>query len=213
MPFASSPMPEHGEAWLSVGDFQSEADADAKAKDREETKRLLYVALTRARDRLYLASEVKDARWRAFGGSLGDILPPGVKARFEAASMSPAPETTEWAAASGHVHTFRVCSTQSREDARDSSNEISSLRLGASASRPDERSPDNFAPLIDPFELPRVAVTTSARARSGEAAPQSDRHEQPQPHGHPRASVVRALRHIACRRRSCSGRSPTSSRG
>ena len=43
---------------LSVGDFQSEADADAKAKDREETKRLLYVALTRARDRLYLAGEV-----------------------------------------------------------------------------------------------------------------------------------------------------------
>ena len=78
---------EHGAAWLSVGDFQSEADADAKAKDREETKRLLYVALTRARDRLYLASEVKDARWRAFGGSLGDILPAGIKARFEAASL------------------------------------------------------------------------------------------------------------------------------
>ena len=108
---------EHGQAWLSVGDFQSEADADAKAKDREETKRLLYVALTRARDRLYLASEIKDARWRAFGGSLGDILPAGVKARFEAASLSPAPETTEWTAASGHVHTFRVCSTQRRGDA------------------------------------------------------------------------------------------------
>ena len=109
---------EHGAAWLSVGDFQSEADADAKAKDREETKRLLYVALTRARDRLYLASEVKDARWRAFGGSLGDILPAGIKARFEAASLSPAPETTEWTAASGQVHTFRVCSTQRREGAR-----------------------------------------------------------------------------------------------
>jgi ATP-dependent helicase/nuclease subunit A len=100
---------EHGRSWLSVGDFQSEADADAKAKDREETKRLLYVALTRARDRLYLASEVKDARWRAFGGSLGDILPAGIKARFEAASLSPVPETTEWRAASGHAHTFRVC--------------------------------------------------------------------------------------------------------
>ncbi len=95
---------ESGQAWLSVGDFQSEADEDAKAKDREETKRLLYVALTRARDRLYLASEVKDGKWRAFGGSLGDILPAGVKARFEAASMSPAPETTEWMAASGQSH-------------------------------------------------------------------------------------------------------------
>ena len=151
---------EHGQAWLSVGDFQSEADADAKAKDREETKRLLYVALTRARDRLYLASEVKDARWRAFGGSLGDILPVGVKARFEAASAVPAPETTEWIAASGLVHTFRVCVTQRRGDAGIPLKEMPSLRLGASASRPEERSHDNFASLVDPFALPRVAVTS-----------------------------------------------------
>ena len=149
---------EHGQAWLSVGDFQSEADADAKAKDREETKRLLYVAVTRARDRLYLASEVKDARWRAFGGSLGDILPAGVKARFEVASVEPAPETTEWVATSGMVHTFRVCSTQSRRAAEISLNEIP-RRLGDSASKPEDSASDNFAPLIDPFELPRVAVT------------------------------------------------------
>jgi hypothetical protein len=74
--------------------------------------------------------------------------------------MSPAPETTEWAALSGHVHTFRVCTTQSREDAENSLKEIPSLRLGASASKTEERSTDNFAPLVDPFELPRVGVTT-----------------------------------------------------
>jgi ATP-dependent helicase/nuclease subunit A len=141
---------EHGQAWLSVGDFQSEADADAKAKDREETKRLLYVALTRARDRLYLASEVKDAKWRAFGGSLGDILPAGVKARFEAASMSPHAETTEWTAASGSVHTFRVCTAETGESAE--APVPVSLPQGPAA-------PDNFAALVDPFELPRVAVT------------------------------------------------------
>ena len=141
-----------GDAWLSVGDFQSEADADAKAKDREETKRLLYVALTRARDRLYLASEVKDARWRAFGGSLGDLLPAGVKARFEAASMMPAPETTEWTAASGQVHTFRVCPASSIVHRQ------SSIVVGPTMD--DGRSPDNFAALVDPFELRRVAVTT-----------------------------------------------------
>ena len=104
-----------------------------RAEGGEETKRLLYVALTRARDRLYLASEVKEARWRAFGGSLGDLLPAGVKARFEAASLSSASETTEWTAASGQVHTFRVCTTQSRGDAEIPGNEVSSLRLGASA--------------------------------------------------------------------------------
>jgi ATP-dependent helicase/nuclease subunit A len=143
---------EHGQAWLSVGDFQSEADADAKAKDREETKRLLYVALTRARDRLYLASEVKDARWRAFGGSLGDILPAGVKARFEAAGAVPAPETTEWTAASGQVHTFRVCTSSSIVD------RPSSI-VDRSSSIDDGRAADNFQPLIDQYELPRVAVT------------------------------------------------------
>src|SRR5688572_8088793 len=89
---------EQGQAWLSVGDFQSEADADAKAKDREETKRLLYVALTRARDRLYLASEVKDGKWRAFGGSLGDVLPAGLRSRFEDASLSPEGNLTRWSA-------------------------------------------------------------------------------------------------------------------
>ena len=39
---------------VAIADFQSEADEEAQAREREETKRLLYVALTRARDRLYL---------------------------------------------------------------------------------------------------------------------------------------------------------------
>ncbi len=105
------------------------------------------MALTRARDRLYLASEVKDGRWRAFGGSLGDILPAGIKARFEAASLSPAPETTEWTAASGQVHTFRVCA------------QGSDPLFTKIVSAKDVDSPHNFAPLVDRFELPRVAVT------------------------------------------------------
>ena len=143
---------EHGQAWLSVGDFQSEADVDAKAKDREETKRLLYVALTRARDRLYLASEVKDARWRAFGGSLGDILPAGVKARFESAGTSPPPASTEWTAASGHVHRFRVCAPTPLPGSDPIFTKIESEET-------DARAANNFAPLADPFELPRLAVT------------------------------------------------------
>ncbi len=144
---------EHGQAWLSVGDFQSEADADAKAKDREETKRLLYVALTRARDRLYLASEVKDGKWRAFGGSLGDVLPPAMRARFEVASTSPAPAATEWMAASGQAHTFRVCSGPEKKG--------SDPILTKSEKMGSDPRPDNFEPLTDPFAVPRVAVTTA----------------------------------------------------
>src|SRR6185295_19111097 len=44
------------DASVAIADYQSEADEDARARDREETKRLLYVALTRARDRLYLSA-------------------------------------------------------------------------------------------------------------------------------------------------------------
>ena len=60
---------------VAVGDFQSEADEDEAAREREETKRLLYVALTRARDRLYLASVLKDGRLQPGRGSLAEVLP------------------------------------------------------------------------------------------------------------------------------------------
>jgi ATP-dependent helicase/nuclease subunit A len=158
---------EQAQAWLSVGDFQSEADEDARAKDREETKRLLYVALTRARDRLYLASEVKEARFRAFGGSLGDVLPAGIKARFETVSVSPAPETTEWTAASGHVHTFRVCSATEKGSDPFSANKRFDPCPG------DTTHSDNFVGLSDPVSLGRLAVTAAL-----EPAPEPRRRNQ-----------------------------------
>jgi ATP-dependent helicase/nuclease subunit A len=68
---------------VSIGDFDSEADEDMTARDREETKRLLYVALTRARDRLYLAAAVKDGAFKPGRGSLGEVLPRAIAARFE----------------------------------------------------------------------------------------------------------------------------------
>ena len=58
-----------------IGDFESEADEDTPAREREETKRLLYVAVTRARDRLYLSSVVKNGAFRPGRGSLGGVLP------------------------------------------------------------------------------------------------------------------------------------------
>jgi ATP-dependent helicase/nuclease subunit A len=60
---------------VAVADFQSEADEEAQARDREETKRLLYVALTRARDRLYLAATVQGGACRPGRGSLGEVMP------------------------------------------------------------------------------------------------------------------------------------------
>ena len=73
-----------GEPSVAIADYQSEADEDAQARDREETKRLLYVALTRARDRLYLSATVKDGACRMGRGSLGEVLPASVRAMFVA---------------------------------------------------------------------------------------------------------------------------------
>ena len=50
-----------GRPSVAIADYQSEADEDAQARDREENKRLLYVALTRARDRVYLSLTVQEA--------------------------------------------------------------------------------------------------------------------------------------------------------
>ena len=91
-------------ASVAVGDFVSEYDEDAQAREREETKRLLYVALTRARDRLYLSSVLKDGRIVPGRGSLAEVLPPPLLDCFgTAAAGLPA----EWRAASGHLHVFR----------------------------------------------------------------------------------------------------------
>ena len=84
---------------VSVGPFVSETDEAEKAREREETKRLLYVALTRARDRLYLATVLKDGQMQIGRGSLGEVLPDSVKALFaragDSADSSP---TVAWTA-------------------------------------------------------------------------------------------------------------------
>jgi ATP-dependent helicase/nuclease subunit A len=92
------------EVSVAVGDFRSDADEDAAAKEREETKRLLYVALTRARDRLYLGSVVKDGRLQPGRGSLADVLPAALIDAFAGASAE-----VEWRAWSGTIHRFRRC--------------------------------------------------------------------------------------------------------
>jgi ATP-dependent helicase/nuclease subunit A len=141
-----------GQAWLSVSDFQSEADRDAKAKDREETKRLLYVALTRARQRLYLASEAKDGRFKPWAGSLGDVLPASFRPKFDAAAMIPPPETVEWIAASGRVHTLHVCRLP---------DESWQTPVASIVAKDGVAAPDDFSRLLDPCALPRIAVTAA----------------------------------------------------
>jgi ATP-dependent helicase/nuclease subunit A len=77
-----------GEPAVAIADYQSEADEDSTAKDREETKRLLYVALTRARDRLYLSSSLSLGVIRPTKGSLGEVLPGFVRDLFSQAGTT-----------------------------------------------------------------------------------------------------------------------------
>jgi ATP-dependent helicase/nuclease subunit A len=92
-----------GDASVAIADYQSEADEDAQAREREETKRLLYVALTRARDRLYLSATIVEGKVRMGRGSLGEVLPDDVRALFARAMTA---GEVEWTAASGRRHTL-----------------------------------------------------------------------------------------------------------
>ena len=95
---------------VAVGDFESEFDAGEAAREREETKRLMYVALTRARDRLYLVTATTDGAFRPRKGSLGDVLPESIRGVFtSAADASADGADVTWAAESGAAHRFRVC--------------------------------------------------------------------------------------------------------
>ena len=108
-PIRVAPIEHDEEIAVSVGTFRSAADQDAADRDREELKRLLYVAVTRARDRLYLATTLDDrGRFDVATGGLGDVLPADVRALFERAAAV-APDTAgaviEWRGASA-VHRF-----------------------------------------------------------------------------------------------------------
>ena len=67
---------------VTVGPFVSDLDEAERDRERHETVRLLYVAVARARDRLYLASPLKDAALVPGRGSLAEVLPESMKAFF-----------------------------------------------------------------------------------------------------------------------------------
>ena len=75
-------------------------------REREETKRLLYVALTRARDRLYVGTSLKDGAFPIGRGSLGDVLPDSFQRLFVRAAQDPS-ATTRLDVSAGRSYTFR----------------------------------------------------------------------------------------------------------
>jgi ATP-dependent helicase/nuclease subunit A len=111
---------EGGEPSVSVSPFVSETDELERQREQHETRRLLYVATTRARDRLYLSSSLKDGEMVAGRGGLADVLPASLKALFAAAAAS-AGDTVTWTSASGKVFTWRICRPHDLADGREPS--------------------------------------------------------------------------------------------
>jgi ATP-dependent helicase/nuclease subunit A len=138
-----------GSVSVSVGDFQSDADEDGGAREREETKRLLYVGMTRARDRLYLGSVLKEGRLQAGRGSLAEVLPPTLAQTFVQANGSADAEVT-WRAGSGSPHRFQICSSH------EAGPNVLQRQLEA------ER-PDDFESLID-TSTKRQTIVAAVRA-------------------------------------------------
>jgi ATP-dependent helicase/nuclease subunit A len=81
-PFVDEEAEDTVDPSVAIGDHASDADRDADAKDHEESKRLLYVALTRARDRLYLGATATDQKVPTAKGSVGSVLPDSLLAAF-----------------------------------------------------------------------------------------------------------------------------------
>ena len=141
-----------GEPSVSVAPFRSAADRDQRDREREESKRLLYVAATRARDRLYLSATLAAGAVEPGVGSLAAVMPPALLARLAAGAEG---GRVSWTGPSGRAHRFAV---------------VGAAAAGG-AFRPSEApfpaGPDRFGPWRPAGGPPRVAATALAAARGG----------------------------------------------
>ncbi len=96
---------------VSIGPFVSEMDEADRLREKHEIRRLLYVAFTRARDRLYLSTALKDGAIACGRGSLGEVLPQSLKDVLVSASLPSSQEqrTVQWTSVSGHRFSLAVC--------------------------------------------------------------------------------------------------------
>ena len=156
-----APLHDGEEPSVAIGDYETPIDRDLEARDAEEGKRLLYVALTRARDRLYLAATLGEEKQLAAGrGGLGRTLPPPVAALF-AQAVTTLDSQIAWQGPSGQ-HRFRILRDESAE----------SLAPPAVDTREPRR--DDFS---------TVSATGSRRLVADDAKPLATGHAEPIPGG------------------------------
>ena len=147
-----------GEPSVSVAPFRSAADEDRRAREREETKRLLYVATTRARDRLYLSATRTDGLVKVGAGSFATVLPESLMSDVFAGAGRD--EVVRWTAdpdagSRARSHAFAVVCSQP-----DTSNPMPDEKVAAEA-------PDALLASWRPLgALRRVPVTAVAAGGS-----------------------------------------------
>jgi ATP-dependent helicase/nuclease subunit A len=134
---------------VSVDGMLDEVDAAVERRDREEAKRLLYVAVTRARDQLYLAASLRDGRLRAGHGSLAGLLPASLTAVIAEAATHTADGHVVWAPAIDRRHVFSVSTPPSETPAE--------MAPPGDARRTE--APDDFAAASHPRAITRTSVT------------------------------------------------------
>ena len=93
---------------VSVSPFMSETDDLERDRERHETRRLLYVAMTRARDRLYLSTALKEGALQETKGALAEVLPESLKPLFAEAAVT-TDDSIVWTSPSGRSFTWRIC--------------------------------------------------------------------------------------------------------
>ena len=159
-PILVVPAAAGGVPLVSVGGSLPEADAAVRERDREETKRLLYVAVTRARERLCLGAVLKNGQFKPGPGSLGEVLPTSLRAAFVEAAAGAA--EVEWKAEHGGVHTLRVVGAgDDRAAGAARSDEDAAPETLAPAP------PGDFEPLVDATGDLRVGAAAHAMSAAG----------------------------------------------
>jgi ATP-dependent helicase/nuclease subunit A len=159
-----------GEPSVSIGPFVSDTDEAERDREKQETRRLLYVALTRARDRLYLSAALKDGALVPGRGSLAEVLPDSLRQLFtHAATAFDACPAVAWTGSSGRPFEFRLCRPPAAEAAPEAHEQVPTAAAGVQ---------DRFgAPAVD-GAVRRLSVSRwldeSGSASVGRGAPPGD---------------------------------------
>ena len=129
----------------------------------------MYVALTRARDRLYLASTLKEGAFVPGRGSLAEVLRQSLKVFFAgAANVFNEVDTIALSGLSGREYTWRLCRVSEAQ-----------LPVAASVGANGDAPFDDFAPPAAAAERPRLSTADQvADADTADVAaigPASDR--------------------------------------